>query len=214
MMLSKLTGIAVLAFSASLLLATSAVQAAKTKIVKGTFSNKGEAVSIGSSFSFDGVTVNDASLVSYSGSASFAADPSLNESFTGQAVAEYNTDTSIPCTFIGVFGESEPAKNTDVTGTLTLVGYAFASNGSNGSTLFGLGQTATGCIDVTDGAYSLVQTDEFKGGPTGPLKNAIGTQTYTNVGLGLAPSGAAGSFGFFQWGMAKRGKITLQIPVR
>jgi hypothetical protein len=213
-MLSKLAGItAVLTLWAGLLLATPAAQAApQTKTVKGTFKLSGQGVSIGSSFSFDGVTANNASLNTFSGNNNFPTEPSLNGPFTGQNVAEYSTDITKPCTFTGVFGEPEPSSNTDVTGTLTLVGFAGASNGALGSS-FAFGQTALGCIDDTDGAFAITQTDSLIGGPTGALKNATGTESYTGVGFTLAPSGAAGSFGFFDWFTIKKGKVTWQIPV-
>lgn len=209
-MQSKLVGIAVAALSVGLLLATPAAQA-KTKTVKGTCNSVGEAVSIGSSFSFDGVTVNDASLNTFSGSCNFPTDPSLNGALTGQGVSEYSTDISKSCSFTGAFGEHEPESTTDVTGTLTLVGSASASNGADGSA-FSFGETGTGCIDLNDGDFTVTETDFLIGGPTGPLKNATGTQTYTNVGFTLAPTPTAKSFGFFQWGKVKKDKVSWQIP--
>ncbi len=208
-MQSKLVGIAVAALSVCLLLATPAAQA-KTKTVNGTCNTVGEAVSIGSSFSFDGVKVNNATLSTFSGSCNFPTDPSLDGSLTGQSVSEYSIDIST-CSFTGVFGEHEPATGTDVTGTLTLVGSAGASNGADGSA-FSFGETGTGCIDETDGAFTVTETDFLTGGPTGPLKGATGTQTYTNVGFTLAPAPTAGSFGFFQWGKVKKDKVSWQIP--
>jgi hypothetical protein len=209
-MQSKLVGIAVAALSVCLLLATPAAQA-KTKTVKGTCNTVGEAVSIGSSFSFDGVTVNNASLSTFSGSCNFPTDPNLDGSLTGQSVSEYSTDIGKPCSFTGVFGEPEPASPSDVTGTLTLVGLASASNGAEGSA-FAFGETGTGCVDDTDGAFTVTETDALLGGPTGPLKNATGTQTYTDVGFTLAPAPTAKSFGFFQWGRVKKDKVSWQIP--
>ena len=209
-MLSKLVGIAVAALSVGLLLATPAAQA-RTRTVNGTCNTVGEAVSIGGSLSFDGSTVNIATLSTFSGSCNFPTDPDLDGSLTGQSVSEYSTDISKPCSFTGVFGEHEPATSTDVTGTLTLVGSAGASNGANGSA-FSFGETGTGCVDDTDGAFTVTETDALLGGPTGPLKNATGTQTYTNVGFTLAPAPTAKSFGFFEWGRVKKDKVSWQIP--
>jgi hypothetical protein len=127
-------------------------------------------------------------------------------------VSEYSTDTSKPCAFTGVFGEPEPSSPSDVTGTLTLVGSASASNGAGGSA-FAFGETGTGCVDDMDGAFTVTETDAFLGGPTGPLKNATGTQTYTDVGFTLAPTPTAKSFGFFPVGQGQKGQGQLADSV-
>jgi hypothetical protein len=70
-MLSKSAGIAVLTVSAGLLLAT----AAQAKTFNGTFTNRGTAVSIGGSLSFDGSTTSIATLATFAGISSFQTNP-------------------------------------------------------------------------------------------------------------------------------------------
>ena len=163
-MLSKLAGIAIVALSVGLLLATPAAQA-KTKTVKGTFNVRGESATIFSSFSFDGSKVNDAFLSTFSSTVTFPKDLGLNDSATGQIVSEYSVDISAPCSFTGVFGEHEPAKGSDVTATLTLVGFAGAVNGTETGSTFAMAKTATGCEDLTNGTFTITQTDSLFGGP-------------------------------------------------
>ncbi len=207
-MLSKLAGIAVVALSAGLLLAAPA--AAGTKTVKGTCNGTAEGVGIGADFSFNGSDFTT-SLNTISETATFPTDPSLNGSYTGQSVQDISADTTNHCSFTGAFGEPEGATASHSSATLgPLLGDAEAFNGPDGSASFEFGQTATGCIDLTDGALTFTGTNKLYGGPTGPLKNATGTKTFTIVGLTLAAPASPG-YGYFQWGQFKC-KVTWYIP--
>ena len=95
---------------------------------------------------------------------------------------------------------------------MTLVGAAGAGH-SFGGPLFGdtffVGSTGTGCFSETTGDFAGTETDLFVGG-TGANKNATGSDTYTFVGVTLAPS-APKSYGFFQWSEAK-GTFVEEVP--
>jgi hypothetical protein len=196
---SKLKRIAVLAFSAGLFLAGS-VHAMTT--LKGAATTKGTAVTIGGSLSFDGSTLHVAVLSTYAGTVTFPTKPSLSGAFHGQEVSEYSTGVT-PCTFTGVFGEGESGVN------LNLVGSMAASDGSFGSAFF-VGNTGTGCLSPTTGAFTITETDTMYAG-LGSFKNATGNIAYTTTGFTLGPPVAAGAFGFFQWGKSKQ-KITVLLP--
>jgi hypothetical protein len=185
-MLSKSAGIAVLTLSAGLLLAT----VAQAKTFKCTATNRGTAVSIGGSFSFDGSKTSIAALNTFAGHSECKHKPSLSGDFHGQGVNEYNIGT-IPCTFTGLFGESETGLDT------TLVGIAYAIDQPNGSTFY-VGKSESGCFSPSTGAFSATETDELFAG-TGVFAGATGTTTYTVVGFVLGPPPATGALGFFEW---------------
>lgn len=197
-MRSKLTRIAVLAIATCLFLKGSAYAVT----IKGTSVVKGTDVSIGGSFSFDGSTLDIAALTTYSGTVTFPTRPSLSGAFHGQEVNEYSSGTT-PCTFTGVFGESESGVN------LSLVASVAASDGTFGSAFF-IGTTGTGCESLTTGAFTVTETDAMFAG-LGGFKNATGSVTSTTVGFTLGPAVKTGAFGFFQWGKAKQ-KVTVNLP--
>jgi hypothetical protein len=197
-MLSRSAGIAVLTLCAGLLLTT----AAQAKTFNGTFTNRGTAVSIGGSLSFDGSTTSIATLSTFAGHVEFKHKRSLSGNFHGQGVNEYSTGTT-PCSFTGLFGESESGLDT------TLVGAVFASDGPNGSTFY-VGKSESGCFSVTTGAFSATETDELFAG-TGVFAGATGTTTYTVVGFVLGPPPATGALGFFEWFQIK-GTSTVTLP--
>jgi hypothetical protein len=197
-MLSKSAGIAVLTLSAGLLLAT----AAQAKTIKCTATNRGTAVSIGGSFSFDGSTTSIAALNTFAGSIECKHKHSFSGDFHGQGVNEYSTDTT-PCTFTGIFGESENGFDTK------LVGIVYAIDQENGST-FWTGKSESGCFNPSTGAFSATETDELVAG-TGVFAGVTGTTTYTVTGFVLGPPPATGALGFFEWFQIK-GTNTLTLP--
>jgi hypothetical protein len=197
-MLSKSAGIAVLTLSACLLLAT----AAQANTIKCTATNRGTAVSIGGSFSFDGSTTSIAALNTFAGHSECEENDSLSGDFHGQGVNEYNIGTT-PCSFTGVFGESENGLDT------TLVGIVYAIDQENGSA-FWTGKSESGCFSPSTGAFSATETDELFAG-TGVFAGVTGTTTYTVIGFVLGPAAATGALGFFEWFQIK-GTNTLTLP--
>jgi hypothetical protein len=197
-MLSKSAGIAVLTLSAGLLLAT----AAQAETFKCRSTNTGTAVSIGGSFSFDGSTTSIAALNTFAGHTECKDKESLSGDFHGQGVNEYNIGTT-PCSFTGIFGESENGLDT------TLVGIVYAIDGPNGSTFYS-GKTESGCFSPTTGAFRATETDQLFAG-TGVFKGATGTTTYTVRGFVLGPPPATGALGFFEWFRIK-GTSTITLP--
>jgi hypothetical protein len=197
-MLSKSAGIAVLTVSAGLLLAT----AAQAKTFKCKATNRGTAVSIGGSFSFDGSKISIAALNTFAGHSECKNKLSLSGDFHGQGVNEYNIGT-IPCTFTGLFGESETGLDT------TLVGIAYAIDQPNGSTFY-VGKSESGCFSASTGAFFATETDELFAG-TGVFAGATGTTTYTVSGFVLGPPPATGALGFFEWFQIK-GTSTVTLP--
>ncbi len=197
-MSSKSAGIAVLTLSVGLLLAT----AAQAKTFRCTATNRGTAVGIGGSFSFDGSTTSIAALNTFAGNIECKHKHSLSGDFHGQGVNQYNTGTT-PCTFTGLFGETENGLDT------TLVGIVYAIDQQNGST-FWSGKSESGCFSASTGAFSATETDELFAG-TGVFAGATGTTTYTVVGFVLGPPPATGASGFFEWFQIK-GTETLTLP--
>ena len=197
-MLYKSTGIAVSTLLAGLLLAT----AAQAKTFKCTATNRGTAVGIGGSFSFDGSTVSIAALNTFAGNVECKHNESLSGAFHGQGVNEYNTGTT-SCSFTGLFGESETGLDT------TLVGIVYASDQKNGST-FWSGKSESGCFSPSTGAFSATETDELFAG-TGVFAGATGTSTYSVIGFVLGPPPAMGALGFFEWFQIK-GTNTITLP--
>jgi hypothetical protein len=197
-MLSKSAGIAVLTLSAGLLLAT----VAQAKTFKCTATNRGTAVSIGGSFSFDGSKTSIAALNTFAGHSECKHKPSLGGDSHGQGVNEYNIGTT-PCTFTGIFGESENGVDT------TLVGIVYAIDQEKGST-FWTGKSESGCFSPSTGAFSATETDDLVAG-TGVFAGATGTTTYTVVGFVLGPPPATGALGFFEWFRIK-GTSTVTLP--
>ena len=124
-MLSTSTGVAVLTLSAGLLLAT----VAEAKTIKCTVTNRGTAVSIAGTFSFDGSTTSITALNTFAGSIECEHKHSFSGDFHGQGVNEYSTGTT-PCKFTGIFGESENGFDTK------LVGIVYAIDQENGSTFW------------------------------------------------------------------------------
>ena len=197
-MLSKSAGIAVLTLCAGLLLTT----AAQAKTFKCTGTNRGTAVGIGGSFSFDGSTTSIAALNTFAGHIECKHKHSLSGDFHGQGVNEYSTGTT-PCTFTGIFGESESGFDT------TLVGIVYAIDQANGST-FWSGKSESGCFSASTGAFSATETDDMFAG-TGVFAGATGTTTYAVVGFVLGPPPATGALGFFEWFQIK-GTSTVTLP--
>ncbi len=196
-MLSKLTGIVVLALSVGVFLAPKA----DAKTFKGTFHSRGTAVSMGGSFSFDTAdTTSTAALGTGSGTSIFPKKPILGGAYSFQSVSEYSEGTT-SCSFTGVFGESETGVNLD------FIGSASAVDGPLGSTFYG-GASGSGCINLTSGEFTVTETDTLFAG-TGIYKGATGSSTYTEVGFTLAPP--AGGLGFFQWAEAN-GKTSVTLP--
>ena len=197
-MRAKSAGIAVLTLSAGLLLAT----AAQAKTFKCRSTNRGTAVSIGGSFSFDGSTTSIAALNTFAGHTECKHKDSFSGDFHGQGVNEYSIGTT-PCSFTGVFGESENGLDT------TLVGIVYAIDQEKGST-FWTGKSESGCFSSSTGAFFATETDELFAG-TGIFAGATGTTTYTVSGFVLGPPPATGALGFFEWFQIK-GTNTLTLP--
>jgi hypothetical protein len=197
-MLSKSAVIAVLTLSAGLFLAA----AAQARTFKCTGTNRGTAVSIGGSFSFDGSKISIAALNTFAGHSECKHKESLGGDFHGQGVNEYNIGTT-PCSFTGPFGESEKGLDT------TLVGIAYAIDGANGSAFY-VGKSESGCFSASTGAFFATETDELFAG-TGVFAGATGTTTYTVVGFVLGPPPATGALGFFEWFRIK-GTSTVTLP--
>jgi hypothetical protein len=197
-MLSKSAGIAVLTFSVGLLLAT----VAQAKTIKCTVTNRGTAVSIGGSFSFDGSTTSIAALNTFAGSIECEHKHSFSGDFHGQGVNEYSTGTT-PCKFTGIFGESENGFDTK------LVGIVYAIDQENGST-FWIGKSESGCFSPSTGTFFATETDDMVAG-TGVFEGVTGTATYTVTGFVLGPPPATGALGLFEWFQIK-GTNTLTIP--
>src|SRR5579863_6812002 len=128
----------------------------------GSVVNRGTAVSQGGSISFDGRSVDEAALLTYSGTVVFPTKPSLSGAFHGQGVTEYSIGVT-PCSFTGPFGEAETGVN------LSLVGSMFATDGAFGTGFF-TGATATGCI-AANGTFQYTETDNLVAG-LGALKGA------------------------------------------
>jgi hypothetical protein len=197
-MLSKSAGIAVLTLSAGLLLAT----VAQAKTIKCTATNRGTAVSLGGSFSFDGSTTSIAALNTFAGNIECKHKHSFSGAFRGQGMNEYSTGTT-PCTFTGIFGESENGFDTK------LVGIVYAIDQENGST-FWTGKSESGCFNPSSGAFSATETDDLVAG-TGVFTGVTGTTTYTVTGFVLGPPPATGALGFFEW-FSIKGTNTLTLP--
>ena len=195
-MISRLTGIAIVAISLGALAPT-----ADAGTFKGTFHARSTAVSIGS-VSFDGSSVWTAALGTGSGASVFPTNPSLGGAYSFQGVNEVSTGAT-PCNFTGVFGEAESGVNIDLVGSVT------ASNGPLGSTFYA-GTSGTGCLSFATGAFTFTETDALFAG-TGVYKGATGHATFTEVGFDLGPPAATGSFGFFDWARSS-GKITVILP--
>jgi hypothetical protein len=170
--------------------------------VKCAFSNTGTAVSIGGSLSFDGRTTSIAARNTFAGHSECKHKHSLSGDFHGQGVNEYSTGTT-PCTFTGIFGESESGFDT------TLVGIVYAIDQANGSTFWN-GKSESGCFSSSTGAFSATETDELFAG-TGVFAGATGSTTYTVVGFVLGPPPATGALGFFEWFQIK-GTSTVTLP--
>ena len=194
-MLSRLTGITVVALLVGVFLVPVADAATTYKCV---FHTRQTALSIGALFSFDGTTTDDA-LVLGSGTALCPTKPDLGGAYNSEEVNEVSIGSS-PCSFTGLFGEAENGV------TVTLVGASSASDLPNGSLFYGsFTGSGSGCIS-TSGAFTFTETDTLFGG-TGIYKRQMGgSATYTSVGLTLA----TGATGFFQWSRTSgKSKITL-----
>ena len=171
---------------------------------KGVVLNKGTAVSMGGSLSFDGSLVDIATLNTYAGTVNFPTNPALSGPFRGQSISEYSVGKTA-CNFTGVFGEKETGVS------LSLVGLLAATDGASGSIFFaGIPEDTSGCISEATGAYTITEVDVIFAG-VGVFKGAIGNVAYTNTGFTLGPPVAAGALGFFQWGKAK-GIMTIKTP--
>ena len=181
-MFSKSAAIAVLVLFVGLLRAP----VAQAKTIKCTATNRGTAVSLGGSFSFDGSTTSIAALNTFAGSIECKHKHSFSGDFRGQGMNEYSTGTT-PCTFTGIFGESENGFDTK------LVGIVYAIDQENGST-FWTGKSESGCFNPTSGAFSATETDEMVAG-TGVFAGVTGTTTYTVTGFVLGPPPATGTLG-------------------
>ena len=197
-MLSKSAVIAVLTLSAGLLLAT----AAQAKTFTCTATDRGTAVSIGGSFSFDGSKTSIAALNTFAGHSECKHKESLGGDFHGQGVNEYIVGTT-PCSFTGPFGENENGLDTK------LVGIAYAIDGAKGSAFY-VGKSESGCFSPSTGAFFATETDQLFAG-TGVFAGATGTTTYTVVGFVLGPPPAPGALGFFEWFQVK-GTLTVTLP--
>lgn len=121
-------------------------------------------------------------------------------------MAEYGFDITTPCTFKGLFGNTENGNK------LALVGLASAFDASGGplfGATFSVGKTATGCFSLTTGDFSMAETDTFTDG-TGGNRNATGSATYTAVGVTLGAPTAPG-YGSFSWFRVK-GTFVEAVP--
>jgi hypothetical protein len=76
--------------------------------------------------------------------------------------------------------------------------------------LFYSNTSASGCLSLTTGAYTLTQTNAIFAG-IGVFKGATGTGSFTLKGFTLGPTPGGGAFGFFQWARGN-GKLTVTLP--
>src|SRR5271156_696025 len=184
-MLSRLTTVAILALSAGLFLAP----AAGAATFSGTIQSRATDVSMGGSFAYDTPDqFSEADLITGSGSAVFPTNPSLTAILSFQGMNEVNLGGT-PCSFTGVFGESETGVNS------AWVGSTFALDGPSGS-IFEEGVTGSGCYSISTGKFIFSETNTIFAG-TGAYRGATGSTRITWSGITLGPP--PGGKGVFQW---------------